>query len=88
MYLLQLIDGGDPADGPHITLLGKQSGYTLGQMVFNNDSIPLTVKSLLTDCGNDAPAWEALYVSNFFNLDEVLDYGSVGCLVVCVCLNV
>ena len=76
--LFQLFDGGDPANGPYSTLLGEKNGFTLGEMVFQNDSIPLTVKGLLTDCGNDAPAWEALYISNFFDLDTVLDYGSVS----------
>jgi len=46
-------------------------------MAFGDPSIPLTVSGMLTDCENDKSAWEALYVDNFFNLNEVLDFKSV-----------
>ncbi|XP_067928308.1 prominin-1-like [Watersipora subatra] len=70
----QLIDGGDPADGPYNTIIGSQDGYTLGNMVFQDPAVPLTVSGLLTDCDANAPAWEALYISQFFDLEAVLDY--------------
>ena len=73
-----MIDGGDPASGPHVTVMGSQDGYTLGQMVFQDPSVPLTVSGLLKDCDNDAPAWDALFVEKFFNLSSVLDYKSVS----------
>ncbi|KAF6031760.1 PROM1 [Bugula neritina] len=71
-----LIDGGSPDTGPHTTILGDQEGYLLGDMAFGDPSIPLTVSGMLTDCENDKSAWEALYVDNFFNLNEVLDFKS------------
>lgn len=72
-----MFDGGDPANGPYNTLLGNQSGYTFGALAFQDDSVPLTLKGLLTDCANDEPAWKALYIGSIFNLSTVLDYGSV-----------
>lgn len=47
-------------------------------MVFQDNAVPLTVKGLLTDCANNEPAWKALYVGKFFDIDAVLDYGSVS----------
>ena len=58
--------------------MGNQTGYTLGQMLFQNDSIPLTVTSLLEDCAANEAIWNVMYLENLVPLDMVTNYKSVS----------
>lgn len=80
MMFYQLIDGGEPAPGvTYQTVMGEKTGYTLGEMVFQDDSIPLTVGGLLKDCADNKAAWQAFYLENLIDIDTLTDFNSVSC---------
>ena len=47
--------------------------YILGKLVLNNASYPLTSESVVQACRNDASIWQAVQLSNRFNLTSILD---------------
>ena len=72
------MEGGDPADGPYQTVLGEKEGYTLGELLYGNYTIPLTLSGMLSDCEQDTAAWQALHLDSFVSIDELTDFDSVS----------
>uniref|UniRef100_A0ABM0MQ15 Uncharacterized protein LOC102804422 n=1 Tax=Saccoglossus kowalevskii TaxID=10224 RepID=A0ABM0MQ15_SACKO len=53
---------------------GWSEGYFLGDLVFQNSSIELTMTGVLKDCGDNKTPYKALKLDNLNLLDQYLDF--------------
>ncbi|KAK2173966.1 hypothetical protein NP493_840g01020 [Ridgeia piscesae] len=58
-------------------LLHDDDGYFLGDLLLQNKSIKLTFKTVLSDCRDNKPSYDALKLGTKFNLDEMANYADV-----------
>ncbi|XP_048746955.2 prominin-1-like isoform X2 [Ostrea edulis] len=53
---------------------GKSEGYFLGEVLFNNASINITLKGLLQDCQAGGAAFKALKLGNLFDITTLTNF--------------
>jgi prominin 1 len=55
-------------------------GYFLGQTLFGDGNISLTLTGILDDCENNKAVYEAFKLENFLNISDLLNFQQVGAM--------